>query len=119
MRPSIPFANLDLSDKSGFEQLGEGVYVKVLGDSMDHEAKTGHRTRLLRLEAGRANPTPHAHPFWEEIMIVEGSFLEGAADDETRFSAPAYACRQPGEMHGPNRSDEACLMIEFNWYGER
>ena len=120
MRPNLPFHNLDLSDQTGFVQVGEGVYEKILADSLDHEAKTGHRTRLLKLEAGRQNLHPHAHEFWEELYIIEGSLLEGAQETgETRFSAPAYACREPGFMHGPNRSDEACLMIEFNWYGER
>jgi len=30
--------------------------------------------------------------------------------------APAYACRQPGFMHGPVQTDGGCLLLEFSSY---
>ena len=29
---------------------------------------------------------------------------------------PSFAAREPGVMHGPLRSPEGCLMLEFSWY---
>ena len=38
-------------------------------------------------------------------------------DLDTGFAA--YACRQPGHTHGPVRTDETCLLIEFYWYPDK
>ncbi len=35
---------------------------------------------------------------------------------ERLVQAPSYACRQPGFMHGPVRTDRGCLLLEFSWY---
>jgi hypothetical protein len=35
---------------------------------------------------------------------------------ERLVQAPSYACRQPGFMHGPVRTDRGCLLLEFPSY---
>ncbi|MEM9682073.1 MAG: cupin [Pseudomonadota bacterium] len=120
MRKNVPFADLDW--ESGFvsyEGKVAGISEKVLSDDRDVDKRTGKRTRLLQLEPGVRTPEAHAHDYWEEIYIISGSMIEGTPETgERRITAPAYACREPGFMHGPVRTDEECRMIEFSWYPE-
>jgi hypothetical protein len=119
-RQNMLFENLDL--ENGFKPIKgkvDGIDEKVLIDDMDHTAKTGKRTRLLRLKAGVQTPETHDHPYWEELYVLKGSMIEGSpTTGENHIIAPAYGCRQPGFMHGPIRTEEDCYLIEFNWYDE-
>lgn len=97
-----------------------GISEKILSDDLDKSARTGKRTRLLRLAPGVQTPAAHAHDYWEEIYVISGSMIEGTQETgEKRVAAPAYACREPGFMHGPIRTDEECLLIEFSWFADR
>ncbi len=123
MRTNMIFQNLDLDLETGFDDYDgkvAGIAEKILADDRDLEARTGKRTRLLRLAAGVQTPGAHAHDYWEEIYVISGSMIEGTPETgERRVTAPAYACRAPGFMHGPVRTDEACLLIEFSWYPDK
>ena len=115
---SIEFDHLDLDE--GFVQVPgkcSQISQKILPDTMDHNAKTGMRTRILRVDAGFQSFGQHEHPYWEELIIIKGSLYEGVpGDEERKLSATSYARREPGHMHGPARTDEVCYMIEINWY---
>ncbi|MDD9904394.1 MAG: hypothetical protein OXT06_12560 [Rhodospirillaceae bacterium] len=117
---NIEFENLDL--ENGFEPMPgrEGqIWHKVITDTLDHEAKTGQRTRILKIKEGFQTFGQHDHPYWEELLIFQGTLYDGEpADGETKLTAPAYARRAPGHMHGPARTDEVCCMIEFNYYND-
>lgn len=120
MRANMIFENLDL-DAAFKEYDGKvaGISERVLSDDMDRDARVGKRTRLLRLDPGVQTPAAHAHDYWEEIYVIKGSMIEGTAESgESRVVAPAYACRKPGFMHGPIRTDEECLLIEFSWFDD-
>ena len=118
MRSNMVFENLDLDN--GFKEYDgkvAGISEKILSDDLDRVAGTGKRTRLLRLNPGVQTPAAHAHAYWEEIYVIKGSLIEGTPEtEESRVVAPAYACREPGFMHGPIRTDEECLLIEFSWF---
>lgn len=114
---SIEFEQLNL--ERGFEEIPGKLKIthKILTDTLDHEAKTGMRTRILRVDAGFQSFGQHDHPWWEELTIIKGSLYEGEpGDEEKKLVAPAFARREPGHMHGPARTDEVCYMIEVNWY---
>ena len=115
---SIEFEQLDL--EQGFEEIPgktREITHKILTDTLDHEAKTGMRTRILRVDAGFQSFGQHDHPWWEELTIIKGSLYEGEpGNEEKKLVAPAFARREPGHMHGPARTDEVCYMIEVNWY---
>lgn len=116
-RGNLPFHSIDLSE--GFIRRDEvaGITVRTLSDDLDPHRRCGSRTRLLRLAPGTATPAAHAHDYWEEIYVIEGSMLVyDGSDGEKLVTAPAYAAREPGFMHGPVRSDSGCLMIDFCWY---
>ena len=114
--------NLDFHDvdtENGFETRPSNpkVHLKVLGDTLDAEAKTGIRTRLIKLDPGCRTPEAHDHPFWEELYVISGDLISIDADGSERVhNAPSYASRSPGTMHGPVRSENGCLILEFNWY---
>lgn len=99
---------------------GAGIHEKILSNDLDMHAGTGCRTRLLRLDPGCVNPEAHTHPYWEEIYMLEGEMIVGDGNGGERVvPSPSYACREPGFMHGPVRTETGCLMIEFSWYPEK
>ena len=113
--------NLDFHDpdtSSGFTTRPDNplIHVKILGSTLDTAKRTGVRTRLLRLDAGCQTPEAHAHPYWEELYVLEGDIISIDEDGERAHKAPGYASRKPGTMHGPVRSVGGCLLLEFNWY---
>lgn len=118
MRSNIVFENLNLDEGFGeYPGKVEGISEKILSNDLDLAAGTGKRTRLLRLKPGVQTPAAHTHPYWEEIYVISGSMIEGTeATGEKRVAAPAFASREPGFMHGPVRTDEECLLIEFSWF---
>ena len=120
MRANMIFENLDLDAAfKAYDGKVDGISERILSDDMDREARRGKRTRLLRLDSGVQTPAAHAHDYWEEIYVIKGSMIEGTAETgENRIVAPAYACREPGFMHGPIRTDEECLLIEFSWFDD-
>lgn len=120
MISNIEFDKLDL--ENGFVHVPgkhAALSQKILSDTMDHDKKTGLRTRLLRIEPGFQNLERHDHPFWEELLILKGSLYEGPqGQGEKKHEAPSFARREPGHMHGPTRTDELCLILEVNWYDD-
>ena len=83
------FAPLDLSD--GFVPRGDNsaIHEKVLINSLDTSAKTGGRTRLLRLAPGCTTTEAHDHPYWEELYILEGSMeMHDGTDGWKTITAP-------------------------------
>lgn len=109
-----------VNDKTGFEPYGDGnagITIKVLGNDLDMVAKTGRRTRLLRMAPGAVTPEAHAHDYWEEIYLLEGEMTaHDGTDGEKLVRSGDYAARKPGVMHGPVSSAGGCLMIDFCWY---
>lgn len=91
--------------------VADGIFETIL--SADDE--TGAYTRLLRFAPG-ADSTPNGvqvHDFWEEVYIVEGDLTDLRLDQT--FTAGMYACRPPGMEHGPWRSRDGVLMVEFRY----
>jgi hypothetical protein len=50
--------------------------------------------------------------FWEEVYILEGSFVQG----NQVFTPGMYACRPPGMRHGPYKTPTGCLTFEIRYY---
>ena len=94
-----------------------GYSVRILSDDMDAGARSGRRSRLLRLEPGFRSEGAHAHDYWEELYVLEGEMtIADGTDGEKQVTAPAYAIRAPGVMHGPVTTEQGCLMLDINWY---
>lgn len=114
------FYTLDLT--SGWETppgYPTGIQQKILSGALDEDAKSGTRTRLLRFEPGVYTTAPFVHDYWEEVFLVQGDLAVGN-DDQGKggvsFPPFTYACRPPGAVHGPFRSDGGCLLMEIHYF---
>lgn len=92
----------------GMEGLAEELTLSI-------DEVTGEYTRLTRFLPG-ADTTPfgsksHAYP--EEVFVVSGRLYDAAFD---QWLEPGhYASRPPGELHGPFRTDDGCLVLEVSF----
>ena len=121
-KPHLEFHPIDMS--KGFETIEgypPGIRQKILASDLDEKRKMGSRTRLLRFEPGSFTTAPFVHDHWEEVYLVEGDLVVGndaQGKGGKPFHAPTYACRPPGALHGPFRSDKGCLLYEIHYYDE-
>jgi hypothetical protein len=96
-----------------------GIQQKILSGSLDEQAWTGNRSRLLRFSPGVYTTKPFVHEYWEEVFLVSGDLTVG--NDENgkggeSFQPLTYACRPPGVHHGPFKSEKGCVLFEIHYY---
>lgn len=76
---------------------------------------TGEYTRLTRFRAGSDTAVfgGKSHSYPEEVFIVSGRLYDQAFNMwlETGY----YASRPPGEVHGPFRTEEGCIVLEVSF----
>jgi hypothetical protein len=121
-KPHLEFHRIDMA--SGWQRPAgypEGIEQKILAGSLDETGKTGSRTRLLRFRPGVYTTAPFVHDYWEEVYLIAGDLTVG--NDEhgnggENFAAGTYACRPPGAVHGPFKSNGGCLLLESHYYAE-
>jgi hypothetical protein len=119
-KPHREFHGLDLD--SGWEPIAgypEGFRQKILASNLDEWAKTGHRSRLLRIEAGAFTTASFVHDHWEEVFLFRGDLIVGndaRGNGGESFVAPTYAVRPPGIYHGPFTSRRGCILFELHYY---
>ncbi len=118
----LEFFTVDLS--TGWETppgYPDGIKQKILTGVLDEEAKTGGRTRLLRIDAGVFTTEPFVHDYWEEVYMISGDLTVGNDADGKggeSFGPNTYACRPPGAAHGPFKSENGCMVYEIHYYDE-
>ena len=118
----LEFFTVDLS--TGWETppgYPDGIKQKILTGVLDEEAKTGGRTRLLRIDAGVFTTEPFVHDYWEEVFMISGDLTVGNDADGNggeSFGPNTYACRPPGAAHGPFKSENGCMVYEIHYYDE-
>ena len=98
----------------------EGIEQKILAGALDEANQRGNRTRLLRFRPGVYTVSPFVHDYWEEVYLISGDLIVGSDADGTggeKFAPTTYACRPPGAIHGPFRSETGCLLLEIHYYG--
>ena len=117
-RTNLDFAAVDLEHGFAPRDGGvAGITEKILVSDFEPARCAGSRTRLLRLAPGTRTPEAHAHDYREELYLLEGDMTVGdGRGGERLVRAPAYACREPGFMHGPVRTDAGCLLLEVSSY---
>ncbi|KAH7697124.1 hypothetical protein AAVH_35795 [Aphelenchoides avenae] len=69
----------------------------------------GRRTILQRWDAGASSPHVSAHPYYEEIYVIEGSLTDRTLGKT--FGAGSYAYRYPRMPHGPYDTENGCTML--------
>jgi len=90
----------------------KGIREKLL--TWDKE--TGSYTRIVHFEPGFKFDRALNHPFWEELLILEGHMIDYGTD--TLYEKGAYGLRPPGMDHGPFGTDIGCTLLETTWYDE-
>ena len=96
-----------------------GIKQKILAGAIDDDARTGSRTRLLRFDPGVYTTEPFVHDHWEEVYLVSGDLTVGNdanGEGGEPFDAGTYACRPPGALHGPFKSENGCVLFEIHYY---
>jgi hypothetical protein len=76
---------------------------------------TGDYTRLTRFRSGADTRESggKSHDYPEEIYIVSGRLYDEAFD--MWLEAGHYASRPPGEVHGPFKCEQECLVLEVSY----
>ena len=122
-KPHLEFVKLDLDEGWVTPEGYPTCFThRILTADIDENTKLGSRSRLMRLEAGAFTKAPFVHNHWEEVYLLEGDLIVG--NDENgeggeQFFAPTYACRPPGAVHGPFKSETGCTMFELHYYDPR
>lgn len=96
-----------------------GIQRKILSGELDEENMSGSRTQLLRLLPGAYSSAPFVHDYWEEVYVIDGVLTVGGDEEGAggvAYPAHTFACRPPGIVHGPFRSDIGCLLLEIHYY---
>jgi len=90
----------------------EGI-VEELTLSIDD--KTGEYTRLTRFFPGADTAAfgGKTHDYPEEVFIVSGRLYDQAF--EAWLETGHYASRPPGEVHGPFKTEEGCIVLEVSF----
>ena len=121
-KPHLEFYRVDMnsgwSSPPGYPL---GIEHKILAGALDETKKSGSRTRLLRFAAGAFTTEPFVHDYWEEVYLVSGDLTVGndaQGEGGQGFAAGTYACRPPGAVHGPFKSNGGCLLYETHYYGD-
>ena len=96
-----------------------GIQQKIISGGLDEAKKRGSRTRLLRFAPGVYTTAPFVHEYWEEVFLVSGDLTVGN-DDKGKggksYPPFTYACRPPGALHGPFRSEKGCILLEMHYF---
>jgi hypothetical protein len=114
------FHTLDLNE--GWETppgYPAGIEQKILSGALDEEGRRGSRTRLLRFQPGVFTTKPFVHEYWEEVFLVSGDLTVGndeAGEGGTSYPPFTYACRPPGAVHGPFKSERGCVLFEIHTF---
>ena len=96
-----------------------GIQQKIISGGLDETGKRGTRTRLLRFVPGVYTTAPFVHEYWEEVFLVSGDLTVGNDDKGrggTSYPPFTYACRPPGALHGPFRSEQGCILLEMHYF---
>lgn len=79
------------------------------------DEKSGEYTRLTRFLPGADTSEfgGKSHEYPEEVFIVSGRLYDAAFN---QWLEPGhYASRPPGEVHGPFRTQEGCVVLEISF----
>jgi hypothetical protein len=92
----------------GLEGIAEELTLSI-------DAITGEYTRLTRFHAGVDTSAfgGKSHEYPEEIFIVSGRLYDQAFD--IWLETGHYASRPPGEVHGPFKTEEGCVVLEISF----
>jgi anti-sigma factor ChrR (cupin superfamily) len=79
---------------------------------LEREAKeSGHTTSVVKYEPNSQFAT-HAHPYGEEILVLEGVF----SDEDGDYPAGTYLRNPPGSHHAPFSKEGCVILVKLNQF---
>ena len=90
----------------------EGIAEEI---TLSIDTVTGEYTRLTRFHAGADTSSlgGKSHEYPEEIFVVSGRLYDQEFD--MWLETGHYASRPPGEIHGPFKTEEGCVVLEISF----
>jgi anti-sigma factor ChrR (cupin superfamily) len=86
----------------------------VLKKPLEREGREhGHTTSVVEYLPG-AKFAKHAHPFGEEIFVLEGIF----SDENGDYPAGTYIRNPPGSSHAPFRTNGCKIFVKLNQFSK-
>jgi anti-sigma factor ChrR (cupin superfamily) len=77
------------------------------------QAESGRATSIVRYAAG-SSFKPHPHPEGEEILVLQGTFV----DEYGVYPAGTWLKNPPGSQHAPSSPDGCLLLVKLCHLGE-
>ncbi len=114
-KTTITYRNtLDLKSKGRWQPV-KGLEGMVEELTLGMDDKTGEYTRLTRFEPGADTAAfgGKSHTYPEEVFIVSGRLYDRAF--QMWLETGCYASRPPGEVHGPFRIEQGCVVLEVSF----
>ena len=106
-KPELEFFPVDDLPWVPVEGAPPGHYQKILSEDPENRFVT----RLLKVDPGGAST--------ETLSTISGrrctSWREVSGMEADIFKKGMYACRPPGMKHGPYRTEEGCITLEFRY----
>ena len=104
--------NLENSSKWEIIENSKGMLEEL---TLAIDEKSGEYTRLMRSKPGADTASfganSHDHP--EEIFFEKGRLYDAAFDKW--LETGEYASRPSGEVHGPFKADQECIVLEVSY----
>jgi hypothetical protein len=93
----------------------EGSDGNLLQLTVAEDPDTGDYTRLTKFKDGYDTRAfgAKSHNYPEEIFVVAGRLYDESFD--LWLEPGYYACRPPGEVHGPFRADGEVIILEVSY----
>lgn len=105
---------LSTENQSKWEEIPEtdGMLSQL---TLSIDEKTGDYTRLTKFKKGADTQNHGAkfHEYPEEIYIISGRIYDEAFG--IWLETGHFASRPPGEVHGPFKCEEECLVLEVSF----
>ena len=114
-KTTITYWNALLPENHGMWEVIDNTNQLVGQLTLAIDEQSGEYTRLTRFKAG-ADTTAFgakSHSYPEEIFIISGRLYDQAFD--MWLETGHYASRPPGELHGPFKTDEGCVVLELSF----
>ena len=86
--------------------------------TISEDQLTGDYTRLTKFNAGFSTEKfgAKSHDYTEEIFVVSGRLYDEAFN--LWLEPGHYACRPPGEIHGPFKAETDVIILEISYPSE-
>ena len=71
------------------------------------------------VDLGTGWEVPAGYPTGIQQKILSGDLTVGndaKGNGGTSFKPNTYACRPPGAVHGPFKSEKGCMLLEVHYY---